>query len=101
MMCSYGVDFDINAVCGSLKRIGNQIFKLLPMREEEKDWQKPLCTLLLELVGMASLFREQNTLLSLVSKLEGLRVSDTDFWMFRRTVFECCSMVSELVEQCR
>lgn len=101
MMCSYGVDFDTDVVCGNLKRIGNQIFKLLPMREEEKDWEKPLCTLLLELVGMASLFRDQPTLLSLVSKLEGLRVSETDFWMFRRTVFECCGMVSELVERCR
>ena len=100
-MCSYGVDFDTETVWGNLQRIGNQIFKLLPMREEEKDWEKPLCTLLLELVGMASLFRDQPTLLSLVSKLEGLRVSETDFWMFRRTVFECCGMVSELVERCR
>ena len=86
----------------NLTRICNQIFKLLPAREEGKDWQKPLETLLVELLGMYSLFPDREELLSLICKLEGLRVSteeQVDFYLYRRTIFEACGITTKIAEQ--
>ena len=40
------------AVERNLKRLTNQIYKLLPSREEGLDWQFPLDTIIEELSGM-------------------------------------------------
>lgn len=102
MITVYDIDVDCQAVKDNLYRIGNQIFKLLPMREEEKDWRKPLETLIIELLGMSNLFSDQRELLSLVCKLEGLKdVDDIDFFLYRRTIFECCSLVNDIKEKCQ
>ena len=37
-----GVSIDSTAINFNLKRIINQTYKLLPMREEGRDWKKPL-----------------------------------------------------------
>jgi hypothetical protein len=69
----------------------------LPMREEEKEWRKPLETLTVELLGMSSLFSDQRDLLTCASKLEGLQVdTDIDFGLYRRTIFECCSLLDRI-----
>lgn len=82
----------------NLTRVTNQIFRLLPCLEEGKDWIKPLETLIVELSGMASLIHDEPTLFSLVCKLEGLRLKgeEMDFFLFRRTIFECCGIVNSL-----
>ncbi len=99
----YNIDIDSNAIVSNLTRIGNQIFKLLPMREEGKDWVKPLETLILELSGMSNLFSDQKVYLSLLCKMEGLKIciDDADFMLYRRTVFECCSLVDEVRRSCQ
>lgn len=99
----YNADIDTETVVSNLNRIGNQIFKLLPMREEGKDWIKPLETLILELTGMSILFSDQKIYLSLLCKLEGLKtcVDEKDFMLYRRTVFECCGLVDEVRSQCQ
>lgn len=102
MITVYNIDVDCEAVKGNLYRLGNQIFKLLPMREEDKDWKKPLETLIIELLGMGNLFSDQKEILSLVSKLEGLKdSSDIDFFLYRRTIFECCSLINHIKDECR
>lgn len=103
MITKYGSPLDGCAVKDNLMRIGNQIFKLLPLREEEKDWQKPLETLTLEVLGMSSLFSDQRDLVSLACKLEGILVvgSDMEFYAYRRAIFECCSIVDRLKGQCQ
>lgn len=100
---AYDIEINDDAIVGNLTRIGNQIFKLLPMREEGKDWVKPLETLTLELAGMSALFDNQKTYLSLLCKMEGLKTctDDKDFLLYRRTVFECCGLVDEVRSQCR
>lgn len=100
MITNYGVTFDNDIIYDNLKRIGGQIFKLLPAREEGKDWRKPLDTLIIELLGMASLFPDKKDLLALVSKMEGLKSASPapDFPLYRRTIFECCSLVNKLQE---
>ena len=57
----YNIEVDCEAVKDNLYRLGNQIFKLLPMREEDKDWRKPLETLIIELLGMGNLAGRSHT----------------------------------------
>lgn len=103
MVTTYGTDIASEAVEENLSRIGGQIFKLLPMWEEGKDWRKPLQTLTIELVGLSHLVPDLSKLVSLVSKMEGLKecCGENDFMMYRRTIFECCSMVEEVKKQCQ
>lgn len=98
MITNYGVEFDNDIIDGNLHRIGGQIFRLLPAREEGKDWRKPLDTLIIELLGMASLFSDRRDLLTLVAKLEGMKESNPDFPLYRRTIFECCGLINKLQE---
>ena len=103
MMTSYDIEIADDAVSSNLFRIGNQIFKLLPMREEDKDWIKPLQTLFIELLGMANIFPDQRELIQVCSKMRGLEEEGEaiDFKLFRRTIFECCGIVSKMREQCQ
>lgn len=80
----------------NLSRIVGQIFKLLPMREEGKDWIKPLDTLLIELSGLTLFIPGQSKLISLISKLAGIKENPEDFSLFRRTIFETCGLANEL-----
>ena len=38
----YGFSVDIDIVQNNIKKLINRVYKLLPMREEGKDWEKPL-----------------------------------------------------------
>ena len=65
------------------------------MRENEEDWHKQLETLILEITGLNEIFVINGTLLSLLCKLEGLRLIDTPFSVYRKTVFESISLLQE------
>lgn len=100
MKMKYDIDIDSETIKVNLKRITNQIYKLLPMREEGIEWRKPLSTLIEELAGMNRLFVGQfEVLFSLLCKLEGLFVltEKEDFQLFRRTIFECLTLMGTLV----
>lgn len=99
MKIKYGVIIDNNSISRNLKRLTNQIYKLLPEREEELDWRSPLNTIIVELAGMDRLLIDQHDILfPLLCKLEGLLIltQPEDFYMFRRTIFECLSLMSNL-----
>lgn len=83
-----------------LKKLINQVYRLLPTREEGGDWEKPLETILEEFGGMSRLFSTQVNFFSLVSKLEGLYkyTREEDFINFRRVIFECLSLINEIKE---
>lgn len=101
MIIKYNIDIDDSAIENSFKRFINQTYKLLPMREEGTDWTKPLNTLMEELSGIQRLFVGQQPLFfSLLSKLEGLftLTEKEDFMNYRRTIFECLSLLSSLEE---
>lgn len=99
MKIKYGIMINDDSVQKNLKRLTNQIYKLLPEREEELDWRSPLNTIILELAGMDRLLVDQHDILfPLLCKLEGLLIltQPEDFYMFRRTIFECLSLMSNL-----
>ena len=63
------------------------------MRENNEDWQKQLDSLVLEITGLNEIFVINGTLVSLLSKLEGLKVLDVSFDLYRKTVFETISLI--------
>lgn len=88
----------------NLQRLTNQVYKLLPNWEEGIDWHKPLTTIIEELSGMDMLFLDHHTILfSLLCKLQGLLIfeKEEDFFLFRKTIFECLNLINELVKVCR
>jgi len=99
MIIAYYADIDSKAIDYNLKRLTNQIYKLLPNREENIDWQKPLDTIIEELAGMDKMLIDQHEILfSLLCKLKGLSIltQEEDFSLFRRTIFECLSLMNTL-----
>lgn len=103
MVIKYNAEIDNEAIESNLKRVTNQIYKLLPNREEGIDWETPLTTIMEELSGMDRLLIGQHEILfCLLSKLEGLFVliNEEDFFQYRRTIFECLSLMSSLKEEC-
>lgn len=64
------------------------------MRENHENWKAQLDTTLLELVGLNEVFKDKpENYIILISKLKGLSVEDTDFFLYRKTVFECISLL--------
>lgn len=104
MILKYNFDIDKEAIVAELKRLTNQIYKLLPSREEGVDWEKPLTTILEELSGIDRLFLHQHPVLfRLIAKLEGLfeLTEEDDFQLFRSIIFECLSLLGEFVKLCQ
>lgn len=99
MALSSGIMVDIEAVHYSIKRLINQMYKLLPIREQGKDWEKPLETLIEEVNGMKKLIIGQDQLfLLLLCKMEGLfsLKDNKNMILYRRTVFECLNLLNNL-----
>lgn len=63
------------------------------MRENNENWESQLDTVLIEIAGLNSLFSIGEEFLILLSKLEGLKNIETDFSIYRKTVFECISLL--------
>jgi hypothetical protein len=100
MVLKYDAEIQDSAIHNNLRKITNQIYKLLPEREEGLDWETPLTTIMEELAGMDSLLADQHDLLfPLLCKLEGLftLTGENDFFLYRRTVFECLSLVNGIM----
>lgn len=99
MMIKYDAYIENEAIVANLSRLINQIYKLLPSREEDADWQRPLTTIQEEFAGMDMLLLDHHQLLfQLMSKLEGLftLTKESDFMIFRKTIFECLNLVNEI-----
>ena len=86
------------AIQNNLRRITNQVYKLLPNREEGLDWEKPYSTLIIDLKGMSSLLPDQTDLFSLLCKLEALKTltAEEDFVLYRKTIFECLNLLDRI-----
>ena len=87
-------DFNKNIV-----RLTNQLWKLIPMKENNEDWLKQLDTVSIEIAGMNALVKSEYTsqFLQLLFKLEGLKIKqDINFELYRKTVFETINILQGL-----
>lgn len=48
---------------------------------------------------MQGCFPKLETLVSLIFKLKGLEQLSEDFMAYRRTIFECCSLIDKLKKE--
>lgn len=99
MVLTSGITIEKQAITFNIKRIINQLYKLLPMREEGKDWIKPLETLIEEVTGMKRLIIGQDDLFFMIlCKMEGLFSlnKEEDMILYRRIIFECLSLLNNL-----
>ena len=90
----YGKDLAKEDFDKYLHKVKNDIFKLLPLREENAEWEKHLKTILIELNGLDRLINEAQ-LISILARLEGLFLLK-EFHLYRKTIFEILSLFDGL-----
>lgn len=94
METKYGFEFTKEEIEKEIIRLTNQLWKLIPMKENNEDWEKQLETVLIDIAGKNEIFVLNSHFLQLLSKLEGLRaVKDVSFSIYRKTVFECINLL--------
>ena len=94
-MTKYLFDFPSEVIEKNITRLTNQMWKLIPMYENNEDWKKQLNTVTLEIAGLNEIFNSEPQFLQLLSKLEGLGVIELTFSLYRKTVFECINLLQE------
>ena len=95
----YNINIESEIVKNKLDKMTNQIFKLLPCREEGLDWQTPLANLITDITGMFRILQEcQGELFILLCKMEALLAltAEDDFLQFRKVIFECLGLINNI-----
>ena len=93
-----GISIPEKSFRSDIDRLTNQLWKLIPMKENEENWLEQLNTVIIEIRGLSEIFASNDKFLILLSKLEGLRVSeDLGFPVYRKTVFESISLLREML----
>ena len=95
MTTKYGHDIQDSTINEYLHKLKNQIFKLLPLREEDSEWEKWLETLIIETTGVNELFSNKIDFIKLLGKLEALKDLE-EFSLYRKTIFESINLVDAL-----
>lgn len=94
MNTKYDFNFSKEVINTNIIRLTNQLWKLIPMRENEEDWQKQLNTVIIEIAGLNKIFLEAPQFLQILSKLEGVQ-DVTEFMLYRKTIFESINLLQE------
>ena len=97
METKYDFSFSEEEINKEIIRLTNQLWKLIPMRENNEDWDKQLETVIIDIAGKEEIFLHNSHFLQLLSKLEGLRIVPVDFIIYRKTVFECINLLNESI----
>lgn len=99
MIDKYGIGFPVTIREQDLQRLINQLWKLIPMRENDEDWSGHLAVLIEEISGLVEIYKDKVEGLVLLSKLEGLTSEVCeDFMLYRKTVFRCIDLLAQLIK---
>lgn len=99
MIDKYDINFPDQTVEQDLKRLINQLWKLIPMRENGEDWPSHLDTIIEEIAGLVKIVKDKPEGLILLSKLEGLTNEICeDFMVYRRTVFKSIDLLAKVMK---
>lgn len=66
------------------------------MRENNEDWLNQLNNVIIEIVGLREIFQLDSQFLILLTKLEGLKNVDSEFLVYRKTIFESITLLRGL-----
>lgn len=98
MKTKYNFQFENNVIISDKTRLINQLWKLIPMRENGEDWQAQLVVVIEEISGLGQIFKKELDFLILLSKLEGLTSEVCeDFMIYRKTVFRSIELLTRLL----
>lgn len=98
-MDKYNINFSVEVREQDLKRLINQLWKLIPMRENDEDWESHLNIIIEEIAGLVEIYKQNSNGLVLLSKLEGLTSKQcNDFMIYRKTVFRCIDLLSQVLK---
>lgn len=101
-MDKYNINFPVETRERDLARLINQLWKLIPMRENEEDWANHLKTMIEEISGLVEIYKDKTESLILLSKLEGLTSEVCqDFMIYRKTVFKCIDLLAQVLKDAR
>lgn len=88
--------FESQDVISDIKRLINQVWKLIPMREKNEDWKRQIEIVIVELLGLQEVFQNRINLLRILTELEGLKIKeDLEFFHFRSIVFSTISLMTK------
>lgn len=77
----------------------NQIYKILPLYEQNKNWKENLQFLISELEGLyyTSILNEKqkSIITEILAKLSSL-LQNESYRFFRKNIFDCISLLKEL-----
>lgn len=95
LMSKYGIDISQEAYDANILYLTKQLWKLIPMREEEDpNWAKQLDTAILNITGLHEIFKDELSFLQLLEKLEGIRITkEIPFDKYRKGVFEAIALL--------
>lgn len=103
MILKYNIKIENEVISCRLQNLINQTYKLLPIREQRSNWEKPLQTIIEELAGFQRLTKGKYSefFFPLLNKLEGLYslTGQQDFSCYRRIIFECLGLMNELQKE--
>lgn len=98
-MDKYGIGFSEEIKAIDTKRLINQLWKLIPMKENNEDWTSHLAIVTEEISGLVEIYKDKVEGLILLSKLEGLTSKECDdFMLYRKTVFRCIDLLSQVMD---
>ena len=98
-MDKYNISFPWETREQDLKRLINQLWKLIPMRENDENWIGHLNIVLEEVSGLVEIYKSNPNGLILLSKLEGLTSEVcNDFMIYRKTVFRCIDLLAQVLK---
>lgn len=95
----FNFSFPKEVIDANIQRLTNQLWKLIPMRENNEDWEKQLNTVIIEIAGLNEIFISTPQFLQLLSKLKGLQAEEVSFILYRKIVFESINLLQELKKQ--
>ena len=95
MITKYGYSFNQEVLISEKKRLINQLWKLIPMKENQEPWENQLESVIEEISGLSQIF--SSNFLILLAKLEGLRNPNLSFYAYRKVIFESIDLLCEVM----
>lgn len=96
MKTKYGFEFSNVVILQEKKRLINQLWKILPMRENGEDWENQLSNVIEEISGLNLLYSNKLNFMILLAKLENLFYIQS-FSNFRKNIFESITLLDEVL----
>lgn len=100
-LLKYNLEISDQGYAAHIHALINQIYKLLPNREQGLEWERPLATIIEQFAGIQRLVSNEEIFIPLIFKLQGLfsLQKEQDFQQYRKTIFECLNLAGKLVDK--